>query len=126
MKQILVVDDEPTIREVVANLLQDEGYQVETAGNGAEALDRLSAARADLVLLDIMMPAVDGYETLQKMQDRPDLDGLPVVLMSAAGRPSRPDPRVWAFLPKPFDLDRLLAVVREIVGSELPPKGADR
>ena len=41
MKQILVVDDEPTIREVVANLLQDEGYQVETAGNGAEALDRL-------------------------------------------------------------------------------------
>lgn len=116
MSTVLVVEDEPTIREFVDDVLTGEGYQVSTASNGQEALTQLATAAPDLVLLDIMMPVLDGREVLKRMRADPTLSGITVLVMSAAAHPAL---LVGAdrFLPKPFDLDQLLLAVHELVDS---------
>jgi len=115
MRTILVVDDEPGIREVMVMLLTDEGYRVLQAENGALALQLLSTETPDLVVLDIMMPLVDGFEVLRQISNMPSLEATHVILMSAAIK-ARPDYRVAAFIPKPFELDQLLITIRGLVG----------
>jgi two-component system OmpR family response regulator len=110
MTQILVVDDELDIAEAVRAVLEAEGYEVETAADGAQCLETLRHRRPDLVLLDVMMPGVDGFGVLERM--RQDDVGVPVVMMSAI----RPDNRladydIKAFLKKPFHLETLLDTV---------------
>lgn len=86
MSTILVVDDEVTARNALARLLRREGYEVETAGNGREALAALEAPgahRPDLVLLDLMMPEIDGLELLEILHDNPHWKALPVVILTA-------------------------------------------
>ncbi len=116
MKSVLVVDDEPVLRGIVAEVLRDEGYAVAEAGDGEALLDRLKDERPNLVLLDVMMPGIDGRQAYLVMRSRDDLPRVPVVMMSAAVSPNRLDPSIAAFLPKPFDLDRLLALVEELIG----------
>ena len=111
MKTVLVIDDEPVIRDLVADVLRDEGYTVITANDGHEGLDRLTRERPDLVLMDVMMPGLDGREAYLAMRSRPDLPQVPVVMMSAAVRPEGLDASIAGYLPKPFDLDDLLALV---------------
>ena len=113
--KILVVDDEPAIRELIVAVLEDEGYEAIGAGSGSRALELLPDERPDLVLMDIMMPEMDGREALRRMRERPDLASIPVVMMSAAFAPDRVGQRVAAFLPKPFDLDHLLETVARIL-----------
>ena len=113
--KILVVDDEPAIRELIVAVLEDEGYEAIGAGSGARALELLPQERPDLVLMDIMMPEMDGREALRRMRERPELTAIPVVMMSAALAPSRIGQQVAAFLPKPFDLDHLLETVAKIL-----------
>jgi CheY-like chemotaxis protein len=115
--KILVVDDEPAIRELIVAVLEDEGYDAISAGSGSRALELMPAERPDLVLMDIMMPEMDGREALRRMRDRPDLATIPVVMMSAAFTPNRIGQHVSGFLPKPFDLDHLLATVAQILDS---------
>ena len=115
MSTILVVDDEPGIREVIVMLLQDEGYRVLQAENGARALELLRAEQPDLLVLDIMMPVLDGFEVLRRLREMPDFEATHVILMSAAVRPT-PDYQVAAFLPKPFELDQLLQTIHELLG----------
>ncbi|MDP9469617.1 MAG: response regulator [Chloroflexota bacterium] len=71
MKMVLVVDDEPVIRDLVADVLRDEGYAVVTAADGREGLDLLARERPDLVLMDVMMPGLDGREAYLAMRSRP-------------------------------------------------------
>ena len=111
MKRVLVVDDEPALREAVADVLRDEGYAVRTAADGRAALALLDAEAPDLVLLDVMMPGMDGRAAYPAMRDRPNGRSVPIVLVSAAAPPAALDPGVAAFLPKPFDLPRLLRLV---------------
>ena len=115
MSTVLVVDDERAIREVIVKLLVDEGYRVVAAEDGAQALELLPRERPDLVLLDIMMPLVDGREVVRRLRQMPGLEATQVVLMSAAVAPA-PDDRVAAFLPKPFDVERLLETVGQLLG----------
>jgi DNA-binding response OmpR family regulator len=83
MKKILVVDDEETIRFLYQEELGEEGYTVEVAANGQEALDKLNTFHPDLITLDIKMPAMDGVETLRRIREvKRD---LPVILCSAWG-----------------------------------------
>lgn len=114
MKRILVVDDELDIALAVRAVLEAEGYQVDTAANGSECLAMLRRALPDLLLLDVMMPLVDGFGVLEQMRE----EGLqaPVVMMSAI-RPDRrlADYRIEAFLRKPFQLDALLEVVDRVL-----------
>jgi len=111
----MVVDDESAIREVIVTLLVDEGYRVVAAENGPQALELLPRERPDLVLLDIMMPLMDGREVVRRLRQMPGLEATQVVLMSAAVVPA-PEDRVAAFLPKPFDLERLLDTVGRLLG----------
>lgn len=115
MSTILVADDERNIREVLAAFLQDEGYTVRTALDGRQALRVMEAERPDLLLMDCMMPELDGREVLHEMRRRPELASIPVVLMSSADPPSPEVLGSAAFLPKPFALDHLLQTVAQFV-----------
>lgn len=79
----MVVDDTAVIREAVARLLRREGFETICAANGKEALDKLKQARPDLVLLDIMMPEMDGLRCLQELRRDPRWETLPVIMMTA-------------------------------------------
>jgi CheY-like chemotaxis protein len=118
---ILVVDDDRSIREVVAEVLEAEGYAVQTAADGAEALRSVERRRPRLVLLDMRMPVMDGWGFAAALKER----GLrlPVIVMSAAA-----DARAWAeqvgaddYLAKPFALDELLAKVERVRAATRAP-----
>lgn len=116
MRTILIVDDEFDIVDVLGDLLTAEGYQVITASNGHEGLVRLRESPVDLVLLDCMMPVVDGPEMLRMMRENENLPKIPVVMMSAAEvRRHVQDLGCSAFLKKPFDLNTLLETVARLV-----------
>jgi two-component system, chemotaxis family, chemotaxis protein CheY len=112
---ILVIDDDPSIRTVVADALTDEGYVVKTAANGAEGLLALDNSPPTLILLDMRMPVLDGWGFARLLQDRGIR--LPIVVMTAAQ-----DARQWSnevgavgCLAKPFDLGELLDTVERAV-----------
>lgn len=113
MASVLVVDDEVDIRQAMAEVLEDEGYEVHAAANGAEGLRQLREHRPALVLLDLMMPVMNGWEFRRAQLHDPELADVPVVVLSAVGR--APALEVDAFLQKPFDLETLLAQVRQFV-----------
>ncbi len=111
---ILVVDDDPSLLEVVALVLSTEGYPVLTARNGAEALQQVERARPALVLLDMRMPICNGWEFAARLRERGI--ALPILVMTAAQ-----DARRWAeeigatgYVPKPFDIGELLAAVERV------------
>jgi CheY-like chemotaxis protein len=112
MSKLLIVDDEVAILEALTDILAVEGYEVATAGNGAEGLKRASDERPDLILLDLMMPVMDGQEMLRRLKEDPQLREIPVVVMSA-GRVTKAELRGSRFLAKPFELDDLLDTVNE-------------
>jgi DNA-binding response OmpR family regulator len=109
---VLVVDDDPFIQKVLRLNLELEGYAVTTASDGEEALERLAGARPDLVVLDVMMPGLDGLEVLRRIRESPETADLPVILLTARG--SEED--MWEgwqrgvdyYLTKPFDIEDLL------------------
>jgi len=104
---VLVVEDEPAIREVVADLLQDEGYAVRQASDGLQAIGELEVDDVDLVLSDVRMPRLDGPSLARRLRRRGHV--VTVVLMSAVNvEVDLPGVR---FLPKPFDRDHLLNVI---------------
>jgi CheY-like chemotaxis protein len=107
---ILVVDDDAHIRELVCEVLDLEGYRVRSAADGCAALDVLASCHADLILLDLNMPIMDGWTFCAHQRERPEISGIPIALMSAAHNlRSRELPCVpVAILEKPFDLDDLL------------------
>jgi|SRR5690625_271056 len=116
MTQILVVDDEVDIAEALRAVLEAEGYQVEIAVDGEQCLRLLREKQPDLLLLDVMMPVVDGFGVLEQMHK--DQLQVPVVMMSAI----RPDKRladygVEDFLKKPFQLETLLETVAKALKS---------
>src|SRR5205085_2500507 len=81
--RVLVVDDEPMVRETLGQVLSDEGYVVDLAVDGETALDRVHAARPDAILLDLMMPGMNGRQFLQALRDDPTYAKVPVLIMTA-------------------------------------------
>ncbi len=112
---ILVVDDSPTIRKVVTGVLEARGFSTLAAGDGREALDVLREQRADMVLLDFVMPVMNGYQFCRELRADPKLNQLPVVLMSAKGDKIRgqfvQQTGAVDAITKPFDPRALVAVV---------------
>jgi CheY-like chemotaxis protein len=80
---VLVVDDEPNIRRLIQHHLTRHGYGVELAHDGRQALESLQARRPDLILLDVMMPGMDGFDVLRHIKDDPDTAGIPVMMLTA-------------------------------------------
>jgi len=116
MKTVLVVDDEYDLLQSLSLALEIEGYNVTAAGNGKAALDILKDSRPDLVITDVMMPYMSGYELLDAMDRIPGCASVPSVLMSAMGRDAHP-PGPWkVLLTKPFTVDRLIDVVTGLIG----------
>ena len=118
MACILIVDDQPDARGMLELLLQTHGYATEQAANGQEALERLRTCEPCLVLLDLMMPVMSGWEFRARQLQDPAVAGVPVVCISAVHEPD--DVRRRLNLPclaKPVDFDELLAVVRETCGA---------
>jgi CheY-like chemotaxis protein len=84
-KKILVVDDEESIRTVLEFTLAQAGYEADTAANGDECLEKVYAFEPDLILLDIMMPQVDGWEVMRLLRANPETEKIPIVLLTAKG-----------------------------------------
>lgn len=117
-RTLLVVEDEPSIADLLALVLEAEGYRVVVVGDGRAALRRLAEGGCDLVLSDVMLPYLDGLGLARAMDADPALHALPLVLMSAVHRPPDGVPPYAAFLPKPFDLDKLLDMVARLLGPD--------
>lgn len=118
--KILVVDDEPFITKLITAILQKSGFTTAQAGDGQEALARLKPEPPDLVLLDIDMPRLDGYETLARIKGDPETARLPVVMLTGAqiGREARLKCLSLGaddFLTKPVDEEELLVRIRNHV-----------
>jgi two-component system alkaline phosphatase synthesis response regulator PhoP len=113
---ILVVDDEPTLLAVVAEILREEGYAVVAVSGARAALVAFGEALPDLVLMDVMMPGMDGRAAFLAMRAHADGEHVPIVLTSAAADPSRLPPSITAFLRKPYDLEALLVLVARLAG----------
>jgi two-component system chemotaxis response regulator CheY len=124
-KCVLVVDDEKAIRELIADALDFEGYAVLTAANGADALAKLPKTRPDVIVLDLMMPIMDGWTFLTRLRSEPAHAGIPVLVISASHDLASSAPRLGAraCVAKPFDLDVLLAVIDRLMRAEgTPPR----
>jgi CheY-like chemotaxis protein len=126
--QILVVDDDEIVRGMVAFLFEDEGYTVATAADGGEALDLLRADPPQCMVLDLMMPGVDGLTVLRRRAEEQIAQGTRVVVLTA--KTGHQD-AVWCweagadeYLTKPFEPDRLVRIVRELAA--LTPREAQR
>ncbi len=117
-QRILVVDDEPTLREVVVRYLERDGFRVDEAGDGATAR-ALLARRPDLVILDVMMPGLDGFEVLRRMKNDPRTVQTPVILLTAKADFSSVaqgwNMDVDNYVTKPFNVDDLAKTVKNVL-----------
>jgi CheY-like chemotaxis protein len=115
---ILIVDDDQGIREALTELLEIEGYQVDTATSGVEGLAYLRTKKPTLVLLDLMMPGMGGLEFREKQLKEGLLPDVPVVLMSADGQIQKrgEQAQVTDYLRKPMDINEVLALVKRFCG----------
>lgn len=108
--RVLVVDDEPMVRETLGQVLADEGYMVDLAVDGESALARVRAARPDAILLDLMMPGMNGRQFLQALREEPAYEDIPVMIMTAVHGLSVNPATLGAstVVEKPFNVDELL------------------
>ncbi|MEV5747176.1 response regulator [Actinoallomurus sp. NPDC052308] len=121
MGRVLVVDDDEVIRQLIAVNLQLEGFEVLTAVDGQDCLDRVRDIAPDVITLDVMMPRLDGWVTAVKLRDDPLTRDIKVVMITA--RAQEHDIRrgheigVDAYVTKPFDPAELIRTVRELAGA---------
>ncbi len=127
---VLVVDDDPDILDAICDILDGEGYRVARARHGLEALDQIERERPSVILLDLMMPVMDGLAFAHALQARegerggPSDAGIPIVVISADGNPQKAAAiGARGFLAKPFDIDALLTQVAAMTGHPSPPPG---
>lgn len=119
-KKVLIADDEPNIVAALQFLLERNGYEVQIARNGNEALELIEAEMPDLVLLDIMMPQKSGYEVCQRMRERPDWQHIKIVMLSAKGRDAEVNKGLSIgadlYVTKPFSTHELMDKIKGLVG----------
>jgi len=116
MKRIMIIDDEENIRFLYKEELEEEGFAVECAKNGREALDKLSLFKPDLITLDIKMPEMDGIETLKRIREIER--HLPIIICTAYGE-YKQDITTWAsdaYVVKCADLTELKTMIRKLLG----------
>jgi len=122
---VLVVDDDPSIRRMIVAALKRDGYVFHEAPNGKEALDLMRREHPNVVVLDLMMPVLSGWDVLQARELEPDLKKIPVIIISANRAPevaTAVDKGICAFLPKPFDIGALSALVRSCLPMNSPAR----
>ena len=119
-KKILIADDEPNIVVSLEFLMKQSGYDVRVATNGEDALRAVEEFVPDLILLDVMMPRLSGYDVCQKVRENPAWAGVKIIMLSAKGRDVEVNKGMAvgadAYVPKPFSTKDLIATVRELLG----------
>lgn len=123
MAKILVVDDDPSIRQLITDVLEMDDHEVHAAADGHEGIRSYEAVRPDFVILDVMMPGLDGYGVLRGIRAL-EGDPVPVLMLTAAADPESAA-RGWAdgvdyYLAKPFTVDEVLALVDGVLGDRIP------
>ncbi|MFA0733095.1 MAG: hypothetical protein LKKZDAJK_002825 [Candidatus Fervidibacter sp.] len=120
--KILVADDDPAILELVRINLEARGYQVLTVDNGADAIRIAMREKPDLLILDVLMPEVDGYEVMRVLKESPETAHIPIVVLTAyasdAGAMVSWMQGAESYLAKPFNPEELLMVVDRLLSSE--------
>jgi len=122
-KNIIIVDDEPDVRTIVDLALKNAGYATHQAEDGQRGYEMISKLKPDLVVLDVKMPRMNGYELLVKLRAEKAFEVLPVLMLTSLTAGSSKTDDQWgqavgatAFLGKPFDTGKLVEKVREILG----------
>jgi twitching motility two-component system response regulator PilG len=118
-RKILVVEDSSTIRKVISITLSQKGYEITEAEDGLEALSRLSEAKPDLILLDIILPKMDGYQILSIIRENPEYKNIPVIMLTSKdGIINKVKGKVAgssAYLTKPFDPAKLVETIERYI-----------
>jgi DNA-binding response OmpR family regulator len=122
MAKILVIDDDKDILEIVTYLAAQDGHDVVKAANGREGFDRALAELPNLIILDIMMPEMDGYTVNMKLLAHVSTQSIPVIILTAKGGKMReaflPAPNVRAYMEKPFEPEDLLGQMRAVLAEK--------
>jgi len=120
--KVLVADDEQDIKDVVQMFLENQGYEVETAYDGLDAMDRVNTWKPDVVLLDIMMPLMDGIAVCKKIKSDPATRSIKVIMVSAASKREKEGEAYQAgadgYVLKPFDPADLSKVIEQTMGAK--------
>ncbi len=124
MAHILIVEDDYDIRDALASVLELEGHDVRTASNGIEGLAEARNQRPDIILLDLMMPVMNGWQFRAEQKRDADLADVPVVVVSASGSGTVID--AAGFVPKPCEVDVVLEAVRRYATNRRAFERADR
>ena len=114
-KDILIIDDDSDIRDAITQILEYEGYSVKTASNGKEGIDTVLNSKPGLILLDLMMPVMNGLQFKTELDTHEQLKDIPVVILSADGNIAQKtqDFKISGFLRKPIQLETLLNTVKK-------------
>jgi CheY-like chemotaxis protein len=111
-KRLMVVEDDPEVRQLILYTFEDEGYEVSTASNGMEALEKIAVCSPDVILLDINMPVMDGATLANELKRHPTTRDVPLVALSAAANlRSHVGMPVESWIVKPFDMEQLFTVI---------------
>jgi CheY-like chemotaxis protein len=112
-KDVLIVEDEESLCELLLDVLETEGHRARTAGNGLEALRKIEERRPQLILLDMMMPVMDGWQFIERLRASDQWSSIPVVVMTAVYDMSSLESRTGAkaILTKPFDIELIVDAV---------------
>lgn len=127
MKKILVVDDEREILELIHLVLEQAGYQAVSCDSGRQAWDVVQREKPDLIILDVMLPGIDGYSLQTRLSQEESTQNIPIIVLTAL-EPSKTlfkkFSQVKAFIPKPFKKEELLANIRSALQPQEIPPGA--
>lgn len=118
MKRVMVIDDEPHILFMVEKILKKKGYDVEVAERGEDGLKKIEKKIPDVLLLDLMMPDISGFEIARLLRKKKETKKIPIVAFTILDKEESVDlekaPKFEAYLAKPFDIDDLLALVKKL------------
>ncbi len=122
-RTVLIIEDEKLIIVSTQMVLESVGFQVESATDGEEGIKKAKEVKPDLILLDIMMPGIDGWETLKRLKRDPDTQGIPVVIFTAReharGHQKSAEMGAAGYFRKPFEPDELIELVEKHVGQKV-------
>ena len=117
MKTVLIIEDNLEIRENTAEILELGGFKVVGAENGKEGIDVARTTRPDIILCDIMMPQVDGYQVIRELKSNPETSGIPFIYVTASGEKSEVQLAMNmganGYVRKPFDIKELMEVINQ-------------
>jgi len=118
---VLVADDEEDIKVVLRMFLEAVGYEVVTAFDGLDALEQIKSAKPDVVLMDIMMPVIDGIEVVRQMKATPGIRDIPVVMLTAAAQSDMVERAIQAgaadYIVKPFEPETVQRAIEKVLGT---------